>query len=107
MTFAFREKKDSEYQVLEPNQIRFGKIYQVLSTLLIPQVSSTLFVQQEIMASVLRQQIFSGQIFTNAKHSLPTNEKQQLKLLFSMLEQQLAGHRAHCSIVKRCTENVG
>ena len=37
--------------------------------------------------------------FTNAKHSLPTNENQQLKLLFLTLEQQLLGRRAQSLIL--------
>ena len=45
--------------------------------------------------------------FTNANHSLLTNEKQQLKFLFLTLEQQLPGRRAHCAIVKRYTEHFG
>ena len=32
--------------------------------------------------------------FTNAKHSLPANENQQLKFLFLALEQQLLGRQA-------------
>ena len=45
--------------------------------------------------------------FTTAKHSLPTNEKQQHNLLFLTLEQQLPISRTHCSIVKHYTEHLG
>ena len=43
--------------------------------------------------------------FTNSKHSLLTNENQQLKLLFSKLEQQLPGRRTQSLIVKSYIEN--